>query len=141
MRTFILCHAFNVRGRPLDTVVLQDTGGRLNLPGGPYQDGEMPEIAAQRYLRAIGIEPSLSDICIVGALQYAEETILCCQCPWKGQAILKEPGLTMLPREITASRQVPPAMKVVIPLLRAGMKGWLVTSHENLIGINLGGWQ
>ena len=141
MKLFVLCHAFNVQGRPLETVVLQSTGGRINLPGGPVQDGEMPEVAAQRYLRAIGIEPSLPDIVSVGALQYAQETIVCCQCPWKGTAVIKDPGLTMLPREITASEQVPPVMRVVIPMLRAGLKGWLVGSHDTLIGVNLEGWQ
>lgn len=141
MKLLILCHVFNVTGRPLDTVILQDTGGRLNLPGGPVADGEMPEIAAQRYLRAIGIEPSLPDIVIVGALQYAEEQILCCQCPWKGRAVIKEPGICLLPREITESEEVPHVMKVVIPMLRAGLKGWLVGSHDKLVGVNLEGWQ
>lgn len=139
MKLFILCHAFSVQHLS-DVVVLQDTGGRINLPGGPVEDGEMPEVAAQRYLRAIGIEPSYPDIVIVGALQYAQEQILCCQAPWKGQSEITAPGLTMLPREITASEQVPPAMKLVIPMMRAGLKGWLVGSHDKLIGVNLEGW-
>lgn len=140
MKLFILCHAFSVPQHLDDRVVLQNTGGRVNLPGGPVQDGEMPEVAAQRYLRTIGIEPSLPDIVVVGALQYTEETILCCQCPVKGPLNFRDPGCWLLPREITASEQVPPAMKVVIPMLRAGLKGWLVGSHDKLIGVNLEGW-
>lgn len=146
MKLFVLCHVHQVPQASIaaiNLVLIQDTGGRHNLPGGPIQDGEMPEIAAQRYLRALGVEPSLPDICIVGSLQYAEETILCCQCPCKGvlPALLPNNAEWVTPREISQSDKIPPAMKVVIPLMRAGMKGWLATSHDTLIGVNLEGWQ
>jgi hypothetical protein len=137
MKNFVLCYA-----APLfvgfSDVLLSDT---LLMPGGEIADDEMPEVAAARFLREVGLAASLPDIRIMGVVQHKAELVHVCHCPLRDAPA--PTGAVWVPLSDVMKRdsKVPHAVKLAAALCRAGLTNWSFTNNQSIIGLNLEGWQ
>lgn len=145
MKNFVLCYAVPIPLINWSDVLLMGSD-KHNMPGGEVNDGEMPEQTADRVLRGIGITPSLADIRVMGVIQYAKELVHVCHCPFKVGAEREGPavvgGTFWVPlNEAMKSKQVLHAAKLAVALCRSGLTNWAFVSNDQIIGLNLEGWQ
>src|SRR4029077_1819276 len=93
----------------------------LMLPGGEISDGEMPEVAAARFLKDVGVTASLPDIRIMGVIQHVGELVHVCHCPTRD--IVHGDGAAWFPLSDVMRRgsTVPHSTQLASALCRAGL--------------------
>lgn len=145
MKYYALCYAVPVPLVGWSQVLLMGSE-RQNMPGGEVNDGEMPEQAADRLLRKVGITASLPDIRIMGVIQSTHEIVHVCHCPFRvgdereGPAVIG--GAFWVPLEqAMKSKQVLYAAKLAVALCRSGLTNWSFANDGPIVGLNLEGSQ
>lgn len=108
--------------------------GRYNLPGGKIEDGETPQEAALRELieEAGGIQTSSSMPNLMGVIQGSWGKVHCLQ-------VWADPTIPLTPQEsetqnifwkswqeIKDDPRLIPNLRVIIPMMLMGCKGWSV---------------
>ena len=132
MTNFVLAYAAPMIAGFSD-VLLPDS--RM-LPGGAITTDEMPEVAAARYLKEFGLDASLPDIRIMGVMQHVVGGLVyACHCPVRGDKFHWTPLEEVMRRD----SKVPPSIKLVCALCRAGLINWSFINNGPIIGLNLEG--
>ena len=139
IKNFVLAYAAP-RIAGFSNVLLTDA---LLLPGGEISDGEMPEVAAVRFLADVGVKASLPDCRIMGVIQHAGELVHVVHCPAWEAAPSIDVGAHWMPIEQVMKRdsKVTHAIKLASALCRAGLTNWAFTNNNAIVGLNLEGWQ
>lgn len=133
MKTFILCHAHPAAGT-WDNVLMAGKG----LPGCELTGDEMPEAVAHRRLGELGVVASLPDICIVGSLNFGQQsTILLLNCPFTE---CDSPEVVPF-RQFMETQEIVIGVRIAIALLRAGCKGFSVSNIGPFVNLNMEGRQ
>jgi hypothetical protein len=145
MKNHVLCYAVPVPFLGWSNVLLMGTDTH-NLPAGEMGDDEMPEVAAARVLRNVGITVSLPDTRVMGVIQHTTELVHVCHCPFRvgeereGPAVVGSAFWVPL-EQAMKSEQVLHAAKVAVALSRSGLTNWAFSNNGPIVGLNLEGWQ
>lgn len=139
IKNFVLAYAAPMIAGFSD-VLLTDA---LLLPGGEISDGEMPEVAAARFLKDVGVTASLPDCRIMGVIQHTGELVHVVHCPVREPAPAIDVGAHWTPLEQVMKRdsKVTHAVKLASALCRSGLTNWCFTNNGPIVGLNLEGWQ
>lgn len=117
----------------------------FRMPGGEIGD-EMPEVAATRFLKEVGLIASLPDTRIMGVIQHKGELVHVCHCPIRvdgREDLTPKNGAFWSPLNEVMKRQspVPHAIRLSAALCRAGLTNWAFTNDGAIVGLNLEGSQ
>jgi 8-oxo-dGTP pyrophosphatase MutT (NUDIX family) len=146
MKQYVLCLATAIPHIDTQTVVLvervkQDWQlGRLNLPGGEIEEGELPEGAAVRELEEeTSIRASLIDTKVMGVLDCPKCKVFVCLCPYRqwfngGEQSAKqmeEQPIHVIPwRQVKDDPRLIPNLNIIIPLCNSRLTGWTMKPTE-----------
>jgi len=128
---------FNDGAPPQFVLTLKDRpewqAGHLNLPGGRIEPGETPENAAIRELREeTGLRPiEASRVEVMGTIQGHTARVYCVKAITIRGPIKPAEGETEVSHwtngwDIRENKLLMPNLKVIIPLMQYGIKGWTI---------------
>ncbi len=114
--------------------------GMYNLPGGKLEPGETPEQAAKRELwEETGINCHIENVHVVGRIEDVGCTVYVCVCRYdslcgrnKAESRTAENVFWMPFNDAFRSERLLDNLKVIIPLCRSGVKGWVIRTNPPL---------
>lgn len=149
MKHYVLCYAQAVPSSRLGNDVLfierrknDWQFGKLNLPGGSVNPGELPESAAFReLLEETGLVASKPDIQVLGCIAGDDWFVDVCFCPYRPRfngveqsprTLTTEGEILTLPwREAIHDPRLIPNLRIIIPFCQARADGWQLNRSES----------
>lgn len=141
MERTVLCHAYNPY-RPQEIVIVRPKiasdlfrAGKLNLPGGSFQEGESTTACAQRHLvEQTSIKCFVEDCVVAGRLVSATEEIFCVSCRFASQRARTQNDndtiFTYALSQLVFHPDILPDLRLIVPLCMSGVLNWTITDKS-----------